>query len=82
MILYCDLANCVSEFSGFFFPPRYQIIFSCWALSAQSRPTFVQLMKQLSPYVAAGDHDGGLESQPLAASVDIGGADDYKDFYN
>ncbi|CAG5121708.1 unnamed protein product, partial [Candidula unifasciata] len=57
----------------------YQIILTCWALPPQKRPTFVHLLEQLSPYVVAGDQDGWLESQPLAASVDIGGADEYKD---
>ncbi|BFZ10473.1 hypothetical protein BsWGS_13510 [Bradybaena similaris] len=56
----------------------YQIMLSCWAKSPEARPTFVQLLEQLRPYVATGDQNGGEKSQLLTSPVDVGGSDEYR----
>nr|KAI8732931.1 plexin-A2-like isoform X2 [Biomphalaria glabrata] len=55
----------------------YEFILSFWTSEAQSRPTFGNVMELLAPFV----NDGKQESHPMIKSVEVGGAEEYKELF-
>ncbi|KAH9518962.1 hypothetical protein Btru_008795, partial [Bulinus truncatus] len=56
----------------------YQLLLSCWTSAPSDRPTFVNILECLAPYVV---NDEKNDSHPLTKSVEVGGAEEYKELF-
>ncbi|KAH9518964.1 Macrophage-stimulating protein receptor [Bulinus truncatus] len=56
----------------------YQLLLSCWTSAPSDRPTFVIILECLAPYVV---NDEKNDSHPLTKSVEVGGAEEYKELF-